>query len=55
MKKPLCRFLFRLNLVICVLSGVAVLIYKSNLAAVITFFTTWFILVVSIKILDRKR
>jgi len=54
MKKPTRLFFLRLNLVICVLSGVAVLISKSNPFFVVTFFITWFILVIYLKILGRK-
>jgi len=55
MKKPTRLFFLRLNLVICVLSGVAILITKSNPIFIVTFFVTWFILVISLKILGGKR
>ncbi len=54
MKTPFWRFILYFDIFVCVLSGIAILITKSNPVPVVIFFTTWLFLVIYIKLLARR-
>ena len=54
MKNPFWRFAFWLNLSVCLLSGITVLITKTNPVPMVIFFITWLILLISCKVLARR-
>jgi hypothetical protein len=54
MKNPFWRFAFYLTLIVCALSGITIVITKTNPIPMVIFFITWLILVISCKLLARR-